>query len=56
MKNNSYERLVYESVDDESLSFSTSQNWTGEKFQAVMGYGNTKGMDNCLNINTIIMK
>ena len=33
----SYERRAYESVDDESLSNSISQNLTGKMFQAVMG-------------------
>ena len=37
MEKTSYERHLYESVDDESLSFTTSQNLTGKKFQAVMG-------------------
>ena len=37
MKNNSYERRVYESVDDESLSYARSQNLTSKRFQAVMG-------------------
>ena len=32
-----YERLVYELVDDESLSYATSQNLTEKMFQAEMG-------------------
>ena len=34
---NSYERHIYESVDDESLSSAISQNLTGKMFQALMG-------------------
>ena len=34
---NSYERRVYELVDDESLSKTISQNLTGKMFQALMG-------------------
>ena len=33
----SYERRVYESVDDESLPQARSQNLAGKRFQAVMG-------------------
>ena len=33
----SYERRVYESVDDESFSQAISQNLTGKMFQAQMG-------------------
>ena len=37
MENNSYERRAYESVDDGSLSWVTSQKWTENKIQAVKG-------------------
>ena len=33
----SYDGRVYESVDDESLSYAISQNLTGKNFQALMG-------------------
>ena len=35
MEKNSYERRAYESVDDGSQSWVTSQNWTKNKIQAV---------------------
>ena len=38
MKNNSYEHRVYELVDDLSLSHAISQNLTGKRFRAVMGF------------------
>ena len=37
MEKNSYERRAYESVDDESPSWVTSQKWTENKIQAVKG-------------------
>ena len=37
MEKISYERCVYESVDDKSLSYARSQYLAGKKFQAVMG-------------------
>ena len=36
---NSYERWAYESVDDGSPSWVTSQKWTENKIQAVKGLG-----------------
>ena len=38
MEKISYDRRVYESVDDESLSQTTSKNLTGIRFQTVTGY------------------
>ena len=37
MEKNSYDRRTYESVDDGSLSWVTSQKWTEKKIQAVKG-------------------
>ena len=37
MEKISYERRVYESVDDESISQGIFQNLTGNSFQAVKG-------------------
>ena len=37
MEKNSYERRDYESVDDGSPSWVTSQKWTENKIQAVKG-------------------
>ena len=37
MENNSYECRAYESVDDGSPSWVTSQKWTENKIQAVKG-------------------
>ena len=37
MEKKSYERHVYESVDDESPSWVASEKWTQNKIQAVKG-------------------
>ena len=37
MEKNSYERHAYESVDDGSPSWATSQEWTEKKIEAVKG-------------------